>query len=193
VSYSTARYVLWEPAVGDCRRRPGRGGGNITLLPGHLRQYRVGKHQSGKRPTGERLGFKTRITPAKANVKDPLAELGRLIRTGQNWPQAALIHQRTPKIRGGANYYRTWVGQTIFGRVDRLTWVKLRSWARRRHPQKSARWVYDRYWPRRDSRRVFATPATRPSQAYLASHGDTASLRHAKVTGHRSPYDGEWV
>ena len=42
-------------------------------------------------------------------------------------------------------------------------------------------------------RRVFATPATRPSQAYLVSHCDTASLRHAKVAGNRSPYDGDWV
>jgi RNA-directed DNA polymerase len=165
----------------------------MDFLGCHIRQYRVGKHQSGKRSNGARLGFKTLITPAKANVKDHLAELGRLIRTGQNWPQAAVIHKLNPKIRGWANDYRTWVCQTIFGRLDRLTWVKLRSWARRRHPRKSTGWVYHRYWPRRDSRRVFATPATRPPQAYLASHGDTASLRHAKVTGHRSPYDGDWV
>jgi RNA-directed DNA polymerase len=165
----------------------------MDFLGFHLRQYRVGKPQSGKRPNGERLGVTTLITPAKANVQDHLAELGRLIRAGQNWPQAALIHTLTPKIRGWANYYRPWGCQTIFGRLDRLTWVKLRSWACRRHPRQSAGWGYNRYWPRRDSRRVFATPATRPSQASLASHCDTASLRHAKVTGHRRPYDGEWV
>src|SRR5215471_19135570 len=35
-----------------------------------IRQYRVGKHQSGKGPRGvQRLGYKTLITPAKANVK----------------------------------------------------------------------------------------------------------------------------
>jgi RNA-directed DNA polymerase len=104
-----------------------------------------------------------------------------------------LIHKLNPKIRGWANYYRTWVCQATFGRLDRLTWVKLRSWARRRHPKKSAGWVDNRYWPHGESRRVFATPATRPSQAYLASHSDTASLRHAKVAGNRSPYDGDWV
>lgn len=167
-------------------------GGNF--LGFHIRQYRVGKHQSGKGPGGhQRLGYKTLITPAKANIKEHLAELGRIIRAGQNWPQAALIHKLNPTIRGWANYHRTWVSQATFGRLDRLTWVKLRAWARRRYPNKSARWVTDRYWPRQDSRRRFATPVTRPSQAYLASHCDTASLRHAKVTGHRSPYDGDWV
>lgn len=172
----------------------GRGGGNITLLPDHIRQYRMGKHQSGKGPGGrERLGYKTLITPAKANIKDHLAELGRLIRAGQNWPQAAVIHKLNPKIRGWANYYRPWVSQATFGRLDHLTWEKLRSWARRRHSNKPARWVVNRYWHRRDSRQVFATPATQSSQAYLASHSDTASLRHAKVAGNRSPYDGDWV
>ena len=33
MSYSTARYDLWEPKVGNCLRRPGRGDGNIILLP----------------------------------------------------------------------------------------------------------------------------------------------------------------
>jgi RNA-directed DNA polymerase len=146
----------------------------------NIRQYRVGKHQSGKGPGGQhRLGYKTLITPAKANIKEHLAELGRIIRAGQNWPQAALIQKLNPKIRGWANYYRTW--------------VKLRSWARRRHPNKSVRWVYDRYWPKRAARRVCATPAARPSQAYLTSHGDISSLWHVKVAGNRSPYDGDWV
>jgi len=160
----------------------------------NIRQHRVGKHHAGKGPGGHhRLGYKTLITPTKANIKEHLAELGQVIRAGQNWPQAALIHKLNPKIRGWANYYRTWVSQATFGRLDYLTWVKLRAWARRRHPNKAARWVVDRYWPRQDSRRRFATPATRPSQAYLAAHSDTPSLRHAKVTGQRSPYDGDWV
>jgi RNA-directed DNA polymerase len=35
-----------------------------------IRQYRVGKHQSGKGPRGgKRLGYKTLIKPAKANIK----------------------------------------------------------------------------------------------------------------------------
>src|SRR5205823_9722481 len=59
-------------------------------------QYRVGKHQSGKGPGGDqRLGYTTLMTPAKANMKEHLAELGRVIRAGQNWPQATLIHKPT--------------------------------------------------------------------------------------------------
>jgi RNA-directed DNA polymerase len=168
-----------EPPGGDCLGCPSR-------------HYRVGQHQSGKGPGGyQRLGDKTLMTPAKANVQEQLAERGRVMRAGQNWPPAALSHKRNPKIRGGANDERTWGSQATLGRLDRLTWVKRRSWARRRHPNKSARWAVDRYWPRRASRQVFATPATRPRQASLAAQSDTASLRHANVTGHRRPYDGD--
>ena len=48
----------------------------FDFLGFHIRQYRVGTHQSGKRPRGrQRLGFKTLITPAKANIKEHLTEL----------------------------------------------------------------------------------------------------------------------
>ena len=36
---TSARYVLWEPAVGDCRRRPGRDYSSVILLPGAIRKW----------------------------------------------------------------------------------------------------------------------------------------------------------
>jgi RNA-directed DNA polymerase len=196
------RLMAWLAAIGltlnitktrICHTLAGEQPG-MDVLGFHIRQYRMGKHQSGKGPKGhQRLGFKTLITPAKANVKVHLAELGRIIRAGRAWPQAALIRQLNPVIRGWANYYRPWVSQATFSRVDHLTWVKRRHWARRRHPNTSVRWVYDRYWPQRNSHRVFATPATRQGQASLASHREVSSRWHAKVAGHRSPYDGDGV
>jgi RNA-directed DNA polymerase len=133
------------------------------------------------------------IRPAKANVKDHLAEIGRIIRRGQDWPQEVLIGQLNPKIRGWANYYRTSVCQATFGRLDHLTWVKLRRWANRRHPHTSAKWIHHRYWRRRDSRDVFATPKTPDGQAWLTHHSEIPNMLYRKVAGNRSPYDGDWV
>jgi RNA-directed DNA polymerase len=159
-----------------------------------IRQDRVGKHQSGKGARGmKRLGYKTLINPAKANVQDHLAELGEISRRGQDWPQAALIRQLNPKIRGWANYYRTWVCQATFSRLAHLTWVKLRHWANRRHPHASLTWMHNRYWRRRDARSVVATPMTANGQVWLTSHNESPSMFHAKVAGNRSPYDGDWV
>jgi RNA-directed DNA polymerase len=122
----------------------------------NIRQYRVGKYQSGKFSNGQRRGFKTLIKPAKVNMAAHLAELARIIRRGNALPQGALIHQLNPKIRGWATYYRTSVSQAAFDRLDFLTWEKLRSWARRRHPRKTAGWVQRRYWRRVDNRMAFA-------------------------------------
>jgi RNA-directed DNA polymerase len=159
----------------------------------NIRQYRVGKHQSGKFSNGQRRGFKTLIKPAKANMAAHLAELARIIRRGNALPQGALIHQLNPKIRGWATYYRTSVSQAAFDRLDFLTWEKLRSWARRRHPRKTAGWVKRRYWRRVDNRMAFATAATDPDTVHLLTHSAVPITRHVKVKGNRSPYDGDWV
>ena len=166
----------------------------LDFLGFHIRQYRVGTHQSGKRPRGrQRLGFKTLITPAKANIKEHLAELGRIIRRGKDLPQEVLISQLNPKIRGWAQYYRTCVSHATFKRLDFLTWEKLRSWARRRHPTQSTAWVMRRYWHRLDARLTFATAPTKINAEHLRHHKEVAITRHVKVAGNRSPYDGDWV
>ena len=163
------------------------------MLPDNIRQYRVGKHQSGKHSNGQRLGFKTLIKPAKANIAAHLAELGQIIGRGKALSQGALIQQLNPKIRGWANYYRTSVSQAVFERLDFLTWEKLRRWAHRRHPTKSAGWVRKRYWHNQDNRVAFATAATEPAPVHLLTHSGVTITRHIKGRAHRSPYDGDWV
>jgi RNA-directed DNA polymerase len=165
----------------------------MDFLGFHIRQYRVGKHQSGKTSRGVPLGYKTLIQPAKANVTDHLTELGRIMGEAKAWSQVALIQKLNPKIRGWANYYRSVVSKATFSRLDYLLWAKLRHWANRRHPKKVAGWVFNRYWTHHDARWVFATPATRQGQTVLTSHSEVSIRRHIKVAGNRSPYDGDWV
>jgi RNA-directed DNA polymerase len=62
LTLNTSKTRMSHPLEGD---QPG-----MDFLGFPIRQYRVGKHQSGKGPQGvQRLGYKTLITPAKANVK----------------------------------------------------------------------------------------------------------------------------
>ena len=71
----------------------------FEFLGFHIRQYRVGTHQSGKRPGGQRLGYKTLIKPAKANIQEHLAALGRIIRRSRALPQSEVIRQLNPIIQ----------------------------------------------------------------------------------------------
>jgi RNA-directed DNA polymerase len=165
----------------------------FTFLGFHIRQYRVGKYHSGKGPGGHRLGYKTLIKPAKANIESHLAEIGQIIRRSRALPQSGLINQLNPKIRGWANYYRIGVSQVAYARLDHLVWVKLRYWAHRRHSTKTIGWVIERYWHRIGNRRAFATPPTDRDPVHLLTHSEVAIKRHVKVQGNRSPYDGDWV
>jgi RNA-directed DNA polymerase len=165
----------------------------FDFLGFHIRQYRVGKYQSGKDSKGRRPGYKTLIKPAKANIQEHLSGLGQIIRRGKALSQGELIRQLNPKIRGWANYYRTSVSQAVYTRLDYLIWEKLRAWSRRRHSRKSIGWVMKRYWHRLDTRWAFATSPTRPEAVHLHTHREVAITRHVKVMGNRSPYDGDWV
>jgi len=121
----------------------------LEFLGCDIRQYRGSKHQSGKGPGGHgRRGFTTLIKPAKAKVKDHLAALEQIIKRGKALPQGQLIRQLNPTIRGWANDYRIGVSHAVSERLDHLTWVKLRHWARWRHPRTSTAWAIRRYWHR---------------------------------------------
>ena len=185
--------TLNEAKSGICHTLNGDQPG-LAFLGLHIRQYQVGKHQSGKGPGGRgRLGYNTLITPAKANVKEHLAEIGRIIQGGKALPQGQLIRQRNPTIRGWANYERTSVSQAVYERLDHLTWAKLRRWAHWRHPKQTLAWRMKRYWHRLGTRLTFATPATDPDATHLLTHSEVPITRHVKVQGNRSPYDGDWV
>jgi RNA-directed DNA polymerase len=186
LSLNETKSHMGHPLEGD---QPG-----LALLGCDIRQYRMGKPQAGKGPRGHRrLGCKTLIKPAKAKVKDHLAELGRIIDRGKALPQGLLIRQLNPIIRGWATYYRHVVSQAVYERLDHLTWGKLRHWARWRHPRKATAWAIRRYWHRIGARQTFATSATDPEAEHLRTHSKVSITRHGKVQGNRSPYDGDWV
>jgi RNA-directed DNA polymerase len=186
LSLNEAKSCIRHTLKGD---QPG-----FEFLGFDIRQYRVSKYQAGKGPGGHgRLGFKTLIKPAKGKVQDHLAALGRIIKRGKALPQGQLIRQLNPIMRGWANYYRVGVSHAVYERLDHLTWIKLRHWARWRHPRKSTAWAIRRYWHRVGTRLTFATSATDPDAVHLLAHSEVPMTRHVKVQGNRSPYDGDWV
>ncbi|WP_237395979.1 group II intron maturase-specific domain-containing protein [Okeania sp. KiyG1] len=59
----------------------------------------------------------------------------------------SLIAKLNPVIRGWANYYSAVVSKEVFRKIDNLLWKRLWRWASRRHPNKSAKWVKEKYFP----------------------------------------------
>lgn len=152
-----------------------------------IQQFPTGKYHS-------KQGFKTIITPSKQKQKVHYEQIARVIEAHKAAPQATLISHLNPIIRGWANYYATVVSKVAYSDIDDLTYQKLSAWAKRRHPKKNREWVSKRYWQSIGGDNwVFATRKEGLTPLRLLNHADTPIVRHVKVKGESSPYDGNLV
>ena len=159
----------------------------FNFLGFKIQQFSVGKYHS-------KQGLKTIITPSKQKQKVHYEQIARVIEAHKAAPQAALISHLNPIIRGWANYYATVVSKVAYSDIDDLTYQKLRAWAKRRHPKKNREWVSKKYWQSISGDNwVFATKKKGLTSLRLLNHADTPIVRHVKVKGESSPYDGNLV
>jgi Retron-type reverse transcriptase len=163
--------------------------GNVgfEFLGFHVQQYNSGTYRCAKNTNGTPLGFNTLITPSKAKIKTHLVKIAKVIDTHKTTPQAALISKLNPIIRGWSNYYSTVVSKDTYSKVDRLTWQKLRAWAKSRGKGSINK---DKYWRTVDNRNwCFSTE----DGMELLTQTSTPIVRHTKVKGVASPFDGNWT
>lgn len=168
----------------------GRAG--FDFLGFEVRQYRVSKHNRTSIATRKKhkvRDFKTLIKPSKEKVKLHYQKLAKIIDDSRTIPQEALILRLNPVIRGWSRYYSPVVSAITYQKLTNLMYSKLRRWASRRHPQKSQRWIVRKYWLAADNPHWrFATK----TGYTLYSHTHTKVIRHTKVQGARSLFDGDW-
>jgi RNA-directed DNA polymerase len=146
-----------------------------------------------------KYGGKLLVTPAQKNVQAALTKLRGIIEKNKSATQENLIFQLNPVIRGWANYHRHCVAKRAFARMDFEIWRKLWWWSYRRHPQKSATWVKNRYYHAIGDRtwRFAARTATQSSLGQsswkqLLYAGSTTIQRHLKIKGDANPFDPRW-
>jgi RNA-directed DNA polymerase len=161
----------------------------FDFLGFHIQQYQVGKTHSGCNAKGELLGFKTITRPSEKAIQRHEQAIREIVKQYHQAPQAALIAKLNPLIRGWTNYYATGASSRTFVKMANLTYVKLHRWAKRRHPNWPWKRIAREYWRLETSRWTFGTR----DGHYLYKHTKTPIIRHTKVQGTRSPYDGDWV
>jgi RNA-directed DNA polymerase len=162
--------------------------GNIgfDFLGFNIRQYPVGKHQSGYNTNGKKLGFKTIIKPSKSKIALHVESIRETIKTYKTAPQEALISKLNPIIRGWSNYYSTVTSKKTFSSCDHTLYSQLRAWARYRTGKFDTS-TNNKYWHHIEEKRTFSTRGG----MRLTSHNDTPIVRHIKVRGNKSYFDGE--
>jgi RNA-directed DNA polymerase len=159
-----------------------------------VRQFPQGKNHTGKSTKGKKLEFKTIIKPSKEKVLTHLHKIKEGIRQHKAAPQAALVTRLNSIIRGWTNYYSTVCSKETFGESWHETFRKLEKWGYKRHSKKSHKWVIKRYWHTVDDDNwVFGYRDKKGNLKTLMKHSEKEIVRHTKVEGTRSPYDGDWV
>src|SRR5262245_8744314 len=160
------------------------GKAGFNFLGFQVSQYRASKYNAARG-----RGFKTLITPSQEAVKRHWAQLSEFISRNKAARQVNLIGLLNPLIAGWANYYSAVVSTKTFHRLDHRLYEKLRRWAFFRHPRKGRRWVIRRYWDITPGHSWDFREQAGPS---LNQHGRVPIVRHGKVQGEASPYDGNW-
>lgn len=161
----------------------------FDFLGFHIQQYPVGKTHTAKSTRGQALGFKTFIRPSGKAIEKHQQALREVIQRNSSAPQAALIGQLNPLIRGWTQYYAGVASSHTFKKLSHLTYLKLRHWANRRHPNWSRTRIAKEYWRLETGQWIFATREGHQ----LHEHRHTPIIRHTKIKGKKSPYDGDWV
>ena len=158
-----------------------------NFLGFNIKQWKVGQ-------THSKQGFKTIITPSKEKQKIHYDRVASIIDDHKGAPQMALIDHLNPIINGWSNYYSRVVSKDIYSSQDALMYQKLKSWAERRHPNKTGEWVAKKYWQTIGGANwAFATRQEGKNPMRLRTHAETPIIRHVKVKGDASPYDGNLI
>jgi RNA-directed DNA polymerase len=168
---------------------PYQGKVGFDFLGFQIRQFKIGKCHSGKDPQGNLLGFKTIIQPSKKSIRKHSSIIGTIIRKHHTAPQAALIAKLNPIIKGWSQYYAPVASKRVFGKLSHITHQQLTRWAKRRHPNQARKKIIPKYWRLETGYWFFATKQGH----HLYRHHWTPIIRHVKIQGNRSPYDGDWV
>lgn len=164
----------------------------FDFLGFNIKQFKVGKHHSGKDPRKNLLGFKTIVQPSKDKIKAHYQKLKDNLDKMKAVEQAAVIKHLNPIIRGWCNYQSPWHSSAAYSKVKNLLWNRLWRWAKRRHPNKGRKWIARKYFLLDTEGWRFATRREGKNPLRLLKHSDfPASAEYIKIEGNRSPFDGD--
>jgi RNA-directed DNA polymerase len=133
--------------------------------------------------------FKTLIKPGKNSIRKHLMAIRASIRNLGSDSQNAIIKLNS-KIMGWSNYYRTCVAKKVFHGIDNIVYWQLSEWVKKSSRGRSIKKKMRKYYKVIGRRKwVFTTKEGKT----LLRHDATKIVRHIKVLGSRSPYDGDWA
>jgi len=113
----------------------------FDFLGFNIRKYTQKSPKSKYHSIGKLL-----IKPQKEKVINFLRRIKEVLSNNKTAKQESIINMLNPMLQGFGVYYRFAVSKETFGTIDSRLWHKLWSWAKRRHPKKTKKWIMRKYF-----------------------------------------------
>jgi RNA-directed DNA polymerase len=155
----------------------------FDFLGQNVRRYRDGK---------------VLLTPSRRNVQTFLRTIREVIKKqGGCLSAGELIRLLNPKLLGWARYHRHASSKATYSRVDTEVFAGIWKWLRRRHPQRSAAWLRQKYFRRvKHNHWVFCGQRRgkdgKVLPIFLCRVSTIKIRRHILIRGAANPYDPSW-
>jgi RNA-directed DNA polymerase len=137
------------------------------------------------------------IKPSKRSVQTFLAKIQASLDDSGDKTVGELIQRLNQQIKGWTMYHRFAVSSRTFAFVDNQIFWKLRRWCRKRHRNKSWRWIRKNYFPGSMEGDWSFSGVIRESKGKarpirLMKAIGVRILRWVKIRSEANPYDPTW-
>jgi RNA-directed DNA polymerase len=154
----------------------------FDFLGQNIRRYRCGK---------------VLVKPSRKNVRTFLGKIKETMHRAGSWTAGEMIQRLNQQIKGWTMYHRHVASKRTFNQVDRAIFGMLRHWCRKRHRNKSWKWIKEKYFQASGHRHWIFTgtlPDAKGKQFPIAlmEASRVAIRRFVKIRSDANPYDPEW-
>jgi RNA-directed DNA polymerase len=135
--------------------------------------------------------------PSRRSIKTFLGKVRETIKGSGGMTAGEMIWRLNQQIKGWTMYHRHAASKRIFTYVDSRIFRMLWCWGRRRHGNKSAKWLKKKYFKSVEHRDWVFSGVLRDSKGkawpiQLMSAAQVRIVRHVKIRSGVNPYDPEW-
>ncbi len=134
--------------------------------------------------------------PSKKAIKSIKLKLHKTVSKKLGASAIVLIFQLNSVLRGWSNYHKHIVSKEVFTEIDYYLWRLLGRWCKRRHPNKSWKWITAKYFSASEENCSFSAVGKTKNGKYLKIYkifraGRVPIIRHIKIRASANPFDKE--
>ena len=135
--------------------------------------------------------------PSKQSVKTFLTKIQETIDNSGSQTAGEMIRRLNQQIKGWTMYHRYAASKRTFTDVDHRIFRMVWRWCRRRHRNKSRKWIKEKYFQRDDHRHWVFTGTLRDQKGQgwpiqLMEAAKVRIIRYVKIRSDVNPYDPKW-